>query len=210
MMKYYFNPLSPNCRKVTATIQHLGLQDRVEMQEVNPFLGQTRTPEYLAINPNGKIPALSDGDFNLWEGNAIVAYLAEQANNTDFWPTGRARIDALRWMMWESGHFNPLISTFLFENILKGMMGAGDPDATKLEQAKRDLDRYGKVLDDQLAGKSFILGTAHPTAADFSVCAVLGYAKPAQVPLDAFANIRSWMSRMDEVPAWQATAHRMG
>lgn len=209
-MQLYHLPLSPNARKVLATIAHLGLTDRVEAKVVSPFQGETRTPEFLAINPNGKIPALVDGDFKLWESNTIVAYLADKAGDTEFSPRGQAGFDALRWMMWEAAQLNPVLSVFLFENMLKGMMGAGDPDVGKLEQGAKDFERYGKVLDDQLSRRSFLLAGNKPTMADFCVCAVFGYSGPAKVPVEQFANIVAWMRRMDEVPAWAQTAHRMG
>lgn len=208
-MQLYHNPLSPNGRKVNAAIVHLGLGDQVESKIVQPFQGETRTPEFLGINPNAKIPALVDGDFKLWESNVIMAYLGEKAGNTEFWPSGQARYDAMRWMNWEAAHFNPVVGVFLFENLLKNMMGAGDPDASKLEQASKDFERYGKVLDEALAGRSFLLGDK-PTIADFSVCAPLGYAGAAKVPVAQFPNVVAWMRRMEEVPAWAATAHRMG
>ncbi|MFV8751079.1 glutathione S-transferase family protein [Nannocystaceae bacterium ST9] len=208
-MQLYHNPLSPNGRKVLAAIAHLGLGDKVEAKVVNPFQGETRTPEFLGINPNAKIPALVDGDFKLWESNVIVAYLADKAGNTEFWPTGNARYDAMRWMTWEAAHFSTVVGVYLFENILKSMMGAGDPDANKLEQASKDFARYGKVLDEQLGDRPFLLG-GKPTVADFCVCAPLGYAGPAKVPVEQFPNLVAWMRRMDEVPAWASTAHRMG
>jgi glutathione S-transferase len=209
-MQLYNNPLSPNGRKVLAAIAHLGLTDRVESKIVSPFQGETRTPEFLGINPNAKVPVLVDGDFKLWESNAIVAYLADKAGNTEFAPKGQAGFDALRWMMWEAGHLNPVVFVFIFENMLKGMLGAGEPDIAKLDQATADFARYGKVLDEQLNGRMFLLGGNAPTIADFCTCAILAYHGPAKVPVEQFANIVGWMRRMDEVPAWAQTAHKMG
>lgn len=209
-MQLYHNPLSPNGRKVSAAILHLGLADQVESKVISPFQGETRTPEFLGINPNAKIPALVDGDFKLWESNVIVAYLADKVGNTEFSPRGQAGFDAMRWMMWEAGHLNPVLFTFIFENMLKGMMGGGDPDAGKLDQASKDFARYGKVLDEQLSGRSFLLAGDKPTIADFCVCAMFGYCGPAKIPVEQFPNIVAWMRRMDEVPAWAATAHKLG
>jgi glutathione S-transferase len=209
-MQLYHNPLSPNGRKVTATIAHLGLADQIQETVLNPFQGDTRTPDFLGINPNAKIPALVDGDFKLWESNAIVAYLADKAGNTTFWPTGQARFDVLRWMIWDAAHMQGTLGTFIFENMLKGMVGMGEPDAAKIDQAARDLARYGKVLDEQLTGRAFLLGGNEPTVADFCVCALFAYAGPAKMPIEQFPNIVAWIRRMDEVPAWAKTAHRMG
>lgn len=209
-MHLYHNPLSPNGRKVTAAIAHLGLSGKIEETVLNPFAGETRTPEFLGVNPNAKIPALVDGDFKLWESNAIVAYLADKVGNTEFWPTGQGRYDAMRWMLWEAAHFSPALGTFIFENMLKGMVGMGEPDAAKVEQASKDFARYGKVLDEALTGRVFLIGGNAPTAADFCVAALLAYAGPAKVPVEQFPNVVAWLRRLDEVPAWAQTAPKMG
>ena len=88
-MKLYTNPLSPNGRKVTTVVHHLQLQLDVEVVDLSK--GAQRTPEYLAINPNGAIPALVDGDLKLWESNAIAAYLADTSGDRSFFPEGAAR-----------------------------------------------------------------------------------------------------------------------
>jgi glutathione S-transferase len=78
MMKLYTFPPSPNARKVAAVIAHLHLTD-IEHSLIRLQKGEHRHPDYLAINPMGKVPALRDGDLLLWESNAIAQYLAERA-----------------------------------------------------------------------------------------------------------------------------------
>ena len=154
-MKLYINNLSPNSRKVTAVASHLNLD--CEIVTVDFGKGENRTPEFLAINPNGKIPALQDGDFSLWESNAIMGYLCSKTD-TELWPKGNARYDINRWMHWELAHWGRWISSYAFETFLKGMLGLGDPDQKAMDEATGFITKFGKVLDDHLATRNYLVG----------------------------------------------------
>src|SRR4051812_45106053 len=105
-MKLYSNSLSPKCRKVLAFAKYLGLKLEVETMDVRN--NSTKEPAYLAMNPNGKIPTLMDGDKPVWESNVIMAYLASK-NDSTAWPKSDARYEIMKWMSWESCHFAPAI-----------------------------------------------------------------------------------------------------
>ncbi len=95
MMTYYGVIGSPNSRNVEAVINHTGLP--VERKYLGFFDGDLKTPEYLALNPNGKVPSLTDGDFVLWESNAIMQYLADKAGDAALFPKDlRQRADVVR------------------------------------------------------------------------------------------------------------------
>ena len=105
MMKLYGFPHSPNTWKVRAVAAHLGL--RLDFEFVDLTKGQSRTPAFLALNPTGRTPALVDGDFKLWESNAIMQYLASRTTNS-LWPDeARARADIMRWQSWQLAHWGP-------------------------------------------------------------------------------------------------------
>ena len=204
-MKLYLNPLSPNCRKVSAVAQHLELEAEIVL--VDFAQGENRTPEFLAINPNGKVPALADGDLCLWESNAIMGYLCSK-KGTDLWPKSNSRYDILRWMNWELAHWGRWISSYGFETFLKGMLKLGDPNEEAMAEAAGFIARFGKVLDDHLANKSWLVGDKL-TIADFAVGSHLTYRIPAKLPLDGFKNILAWEQRLNEIPAWRETAPKM-
>ena len=87
-MKYYFHPVSPNCRKTTALLDFLCLEaDRII---VDLPKGEQMKPLFLAVNPNGMVPTLSDGETVLTESNVIMMYLAENADS-DIWPQDSAK-----------------------------------------------------------------------------------------------------------------------
>src|SRR5580698_8936994 len=98
-MKLYSVHNSNNCRRANATILHLGLD--VELVEMN--MADMKKPDYLALNPNGKVPTLVDGEFKLWESRAIMQYLASKKPGTSLWPNDpKKQADITRWQFWES------------------------------------------------------------------------------------------------------------
>ena len=103
MKLYYSDTLNP--RKACAVARYLN--SPVEFVHVDLAKGEHKTPDYLAINPNGKVPALTDGDLKIWESNAIMCHLARKAGS-DLWPRdddAPARSDALADL--EFGAFHP-------------------------------------------------------------------------------------------------------
>src|SRR5207253_150811 len=103
-MKLYGFPPSPNTWKVRAVAAHLGIP--LELELVDLVKGASHSPDYLAINPTGRTPTLVDGDFKLWESNAIMQYIASQKPNS-LWPNNaRAQADIARWQSWQLAHFS--------------------------------------------------------------------------------------------------------
>ena len=121
-MQLYGFPPSPNTWKVRAVAAHLALP--LEFVFVDLAAGQSRTPEYLALNPTGRTPVLVDGAFVLWESNAIMQYLASRTPNS-LWPDdARRRADIMRWQSWQLAHWGtkacePVIAERLVKRILK-------------------------------------------------------------------------------------------
>jgi glutathione S-transferase len=137
-MKLYTNPMSPNVRRVRLTAAVLGLQ--LEEKKLDFAKGEQKNPEYLALNPNGAVPTLVDGDFVLTESRAIMQYLASKKPEMGLLPRDeQVRADVTRWQFWDSSHFSPQIGTVVFQRILKPMMGMGQlpPFRRRIEQASR-------------------------------------------------------------------------
>ncbi|HMI82840.1 MAG TPA: glutathione S-transferase family protein [Polyangiaceae bacterium] len=202
-MKLYMNSLSPNVRRVRLTAAVLGLQ--LEEKKLDFAKGEHKNPEFLALNPNGAVPTLVDGDFVLTESRAIMQYLASKKPESGLLPRdAQAQADVTRWQFWDSSHFSPQLGTLAFQKILKPMMGIGEPDAAKVEEALVNFRRFADVLDKRLDGKRYVVGDSM-TVADLTLASSLMYAKQCEVPLAEFPNIQAWFSRMSDMEAWKKT-----
>jgi glutathione S-transferase len=201
-MDFYTNPASPNCRKVDAVAKQIGLELNIKVIDVRK--GENRAPAFLAINPNGKVPALVDGDVKLWESNAIQCYVASK-KESDLWPKSNLRYDIMRWQSWELAHFGAAARALIFQRVVKQLLGLGATDAVRCEEEEANFKRFAAVLDGQLKGKRFLVGD-QLTLADFCVASSLTYAEPARLPLGEFAQVRRWLSALDEQPGWRASA----
>jgi glutathione S-transferase len=204
-MKLYHNPLSPNVRRVRLTAAVLGIE--LEEKRLDFAKGEHKNPEYLALNPNGAVPTLVDGDFVLTESRAIMQYLASKKPESGLVPRDEAaRADVTRWQFWDASHFSPQLAAMAFEKLLKGMMGLGEPDAGKIQEALNNIRRFGAVLNKRLEGRQYIVGSAL-TVADLTIASSLMYAKQAEVPIAEFPNVQSWFSRMSELDGWKKTSN---
>ncbi len=208
-MKLYHHPFSSNARKAVMTAKLLG--SPVELVFVNLAKGEQKTPEYLALNPNGRVPTLVDGDYALWESYAIMTYLAdkspEKAANTLYPTSARARADVHRWLFWAAHHLSPTIGTLNFENMLKKMFGQGDPDPAVVARAERDLRVLATVLDSHLSNRTWLSGEGL-TLADVAVACPLMSTVPARLPVTDFANLQAWFTRVQALDAWKETNPR--
>jgi len=197
MKLYYFESLNP--RKACAVARHLN--SPVEFIRVDLARGEHKRPEFLALNPNGKVPVLQDGTRTLWESNAIMCYLADAAGS-DLWPHDARQVDVLRWLSWDAHHFTRHAGTLYFEHIIKPNLGMGKADTAAVADATNYFKVYARVLDDHLSGRSFLVGDAL-TVADFAVAITLPYAEAARLPLAEFPEIQRWHARLSQLPAWR-------
>jgi glutathione S-transferase len=203
-IELYVFPPSPRAFKVMALAEHLGLDVTIRMTDL--LKGEQKTPQYAAMNPNMRMPTLKDGDYVLWESEAILQYLAGEKPDSGMLPQDeRGRLDVTRWQFWDLHHWDPHCATFLFENILKPMvLKAGDPDQAALAKGGELFHRSAAVLDGQLKGKRWVTGDKL-TVADFGLGAPLNYAEMAHLPLEPYGEIRRWFAALAALPAWQKT-----
>jgi glutathione S-transferase len=198
MKLYYFE--TPNPRKPCALAKYLG--SPVEFVKVDLSKGAQKDPAFLAVNPNGKVPALQDGEVKLWEGHAIMAYLALKAGS-DLWPRDPLRqIEVIKWLNWDTAHFSRHAGRLLFNRFIKPSFSLGDPDPAEIEDATGFFKVFAGVLDAHLVGKKHILGDSL-TIADFAVASFLPSAERAQLPLEGFDEIRRWHNALMELEAWR-------
>jgi glutathione S-transferase len=201
-MKLYFDPVTVNCRKVLAGFDLMGAQ--YEHAKVDYFGGGHKQPDYLAINPNAQLPALVDGDFVLWESNAILQYVADKNGVTSAYPKDlKTRSDISRWHLWEANQWFPTCYTYLVENVVKPILGA-QPDSAVLEAQEPKFHQLAGILDQRLADQPWLCGQA-VTIADIAVAAPMHLHRFQKLPLESHANLRRWMDRLEALPCWQRT-----
>ncbi|MEM9089235.1 MAG: glutathione S-transferase family protein [Cyanobacteria bacterium P01_F01_bin.53] len=202
-MKLYFFPPSPNSRRAHAVALHLNLPSDFKL--VNLQAGEQRTPEFLKLNPTGRIPVLQDRDFILWESNAIMQYLASQVETT-LWPNDvKSRADIMRWQSWQLSHWAKDCQPIQFERSVKQVLNMGEPDEKVIARATDIFHAEATVLNEHLATREYLVNDTL-TLADFAVASDLTYAAIAQFPLENYPHIRNWYARIEGLPAWQQTA----
>lgn len=203
-MKLYLNVRSPNVQRVRFTAAVLGIE--LEEKPIDFTKGEHKSPEFLALNPNGAVPTLVDGDFVLTESRAIMQYLAAQKPESGLLPRDeKQRADVSRWQFWDGSHFSPQVAALVFERVLKNAFGLGEPNPAKIEESLVNVRRFAAVLDKRLEGRRYIVGDAL-TLADLTIASTLMYAKQADVPIAEFANVAAWFSRVTALEAWKKTS----
>lgn len=208
-MRLYHSAWSSNARRAVMTALHLAplLERPVTLEDVDLAKGAQRAPEFLRLNPNGKVPVLVDGDFVLTESCAIMQYLAECAPGQTLWPSNpQARADVSRWMFWCAGEFMPPVSALNWENWVKVMMGMGEPDADRVARAESDLREKAAILDAHLAKRDWVCGN-QLSLADLALAAPLMHTDAARLPITDLPHLAAWSARMHQLPAWQQTEH---
>jgi glutathione S-transferase len=204
MFTLYTTPLSANGRKVLAVCRHLGLEPETRL--VNVYKGEGRTPEYLAVNPQGKIPVLVDCDLTLSESNAILEYVSEAYAECRLWSREpKHRADISRWLFWESSQWQPVLAGILSSFVARELGLPGARVEVSVDWEEPAFQSAAAFLDAHLRGREFIVGD-ELTLADFSVAAMLMYVRHAEFPLDVFPSIDAWHARVEQVDAWKATA----
>lgn len=154
MLKIWGRANSINVQKVLWCCGELGLQyDRIDAG--NEF-GVTKTPEYRALNPNSLVPTIEDGDFQLWESNVIVRYLAQKHDPERLFPADiRTRFDAERWMDWQATVFWPALRPLFIELI---RTSPENRDAAVIARAEGLSLAAARILDTRLSDRAFLAG----------------------------------------------------
>jgi glutathione S-transferase len=186
-VKLYNVAYSGNSYKVRLLLAHLGIP--CEIIEIDILKGESRTAEFLKINPNGRTPVLDDNGFILAESNAILAYLAK---GTKFLPEDRKAFGQIfQWMFFEQYSHEPFIATSRFWLQHK----PDSPEKTALLTSKRDGGRAAlKIMEDHLAKSDFFVGDY--SIADIALFAYTHVAHEGGFPLDEFPQIRAWIERV--------------
>ena len=183
--------ITPNNRKVTAFIKHFGLD--VDIHQVSVKDKEHKSPEFLKMNPMGRIPVLDDDGFYLPEGNAILTYLARKFPETNMLPDdieGLAQVE--RWLHWQSSHLMPTMVA----------LRTGD------EQRFGKIEDLVDVLNGQLEGQDYVLGEL--SVIDFALGAFFMTKNMRDYDYSAAPNTGAWLKRLEGLKGFQQTEHKGG
>jgi GST-like protein len=198
MLKFYFNG-SPNPTKVALFLEEAGLP--YEAVAVDTRTGAQFEPEYLAINPNGKVPAIKDGDTVVFDSNAILLYLAEKTGK--FLPPAALRGEMLSWLMFVATGVGPFTGQAVH---FKHFAPEKVPYAHNRYQF--EARRHFEILNDRLAKRQYMVGDTY-TIVDMDVW---GWARMVAFALgeDAWAKFPNLKRLVDEIGARPAAAKAIG
>lgn len=192
----YGDHLSGNCYKIELLLSYM--QKTYSFVAIDTKQKETKTPDFLAKNPNGKIPVVEFPEGNiLWESNAILFYLAE---GSEFLPNDlwfRAKI--LQWMFFEQYSHEPYIAVARYIQFYLGI-----PKDRELEYKSKKEGGYRalSVMEQHLADKLFFVGDK-ASIADISLYAYTHVAEEGGFSLDSYPHVKSWLRRMESIPNFQ-------
>lgn len=188
-MRIYGDSISGNCLKVKWVADHLG--QPYEWIETNILVGESRTPEYLAMNPAGQVPAVLLGDGRpLAQSNAIILYLAEGSALIP--PDAYDRARMLEWMFWEQYSHEPYVAVARFQVRYLGKP-VSDLEPRLVERANAALQR----LEDGLSASSFLVGET-VTLADVALVAYTRLAHEGGFDLGRYPRVQAWVKRVEQ------------
>lgn len=200
MLRLLGRASSINVRKVLWTFGELEVPFTHE--DVGAHPEELRTAGYLALNPNGKVPVLVDGDFVLWESNAVCRYLAARENRDDLLPNDpKARALVEQWMDWQTTDLN-VSWRYAFLGLVRNHPAYRDPDA--IAASVVEWNRHMRMLEERLARTGAYVTGDRFTIADV----VLGLStlrwKGTPIERAALPSIDAWFARITARPAFVA------
>ena len=206
MLKIYYAPLSTAASRVRMCAEAIGLD--YEPIAVDLRRGEQRSADYLEINPFGKVPAIDDDGFYLFESNAIMKYLCCKSGS-DLYPDsceGRAIVD--QWCDFAASLLGPAYGRVMFNRLFAPAMGAPIDEAS-LADGLRFVERYLPVIDARLDASDYIAGTSL-TIADLAVLTTIDPSEAVDIELSTFAALSTWREKLRAQPFYRAVHNFYG
>ncbi|MCC3304023.1 glutathione S-transferase family protein [Sneathiella sp. HT1-7] len=191
---------TPNGRKVSILLEELGLP--YEVKPIDITAGDQKTPEFLAISPNGRIPAIVDHDtgVRMMESGAIMLYLAKKAGGKLIPSDDVGYWQMMEWLMWQMGGLGPMAGqTHHFVRFNPGK--APYAEERYLNEVKR---LYG-VLDTALSERDYVAGEY--SVADIAIWPWISRFEWQTIDLNQYPNVKDWYNRIAGRPAVQKGYH---
>ena len=190
-----YGAMASRAHRTVWMLKELGLPFE---HELTPFMdGSTRKPDFLAINPNGRVPVLNDGGFIVYESMAINLYLARKYGGA-LAPAGlHEEAHATQWSFWV---VTEVEKPLLFASANRALFAQDQRDEEQAQMAITKLDRPFKVLDAHLSRQPHLLGERF-TVADLNVATVMDLAPQCGIALADWPHVQAWHQRCLDRPA---------
>lgn len=200
MLEVLGRATSGNVQKVLFLLEELGVPYK-RHDYGKTFEGTTLTAEYKALNPTQKVPTLRDGDLHVWESHTILRYIANVQDASALYPRDPAeRSQVERWMDWTLASLNVAY--------LAGFKEVKLPPEAQTEAATKLLTAELSLLDEHLAGKTWVAGEAF-SLADICLAPLVRRCLKFPHKKPELTQLRQWMARIEQRPAF-ATAVAAG
>jgi len=197
MLKIWGRASSNNVQKVTWCCDELGVP--YERVDVGGNFGGTDTPEYRAMNPNGLVPTVQDGDLTLWESNAIVRYLSVRHGAGGLWPEDPARRAlADRWMDWQMGTFWAAFRV-AFLGLTRPGFGASEGEIS--DSIERTAEALA-ILDEHLSRTEYVGGESF-TMGDVTLGPGVYRWLNVEIERPSLPHLEAWHERLAQRPAYR-------
>lgn len=189
--------MSPNTRRAQLALEESGIP--YELVPVDLMTGEQRKPDYAALNPTMRVPTLVDGDYRLWESNAILEYIAARAPESGLAPRdAQERAEVSRWMFMNAAHLAPA-QAHIFAHTMRLPEDQRIPKL--VETGRAEVDRCLGPLNAYLEGREFIIDRL--TIADLSIAASLAFAPMLGIDLSKYPHVQGWLERVRARPAFK-------
>ncbi len=200
MIDFYYWP-TPNGHKITLFLEEAGLDYMIKPVDIGK--GDQFKPEYLAISPNNKMPAIVDhapadggAPISMFESGAILLYLANKTGRFLLQDL-RGRVQVNEWLFWQMGGLGPMTGQYGHFNVY-----APEKIPYAIERYTKEAERLLGVLDRRLEGRAFIAGDDY-TIADMAAYPWISPYDKAPIDLAPFAEVRRWHAAIAARPATQ-------
>lgn len=196
MITIYGSPKSSSGRCFW-TLEEIGLE--YATKSIDFQAKEHKSAEFLKVNPNGKVPVLTDGDYKIWESMAINMYLCDEYRPELLGQTSKERGLSYQWSIWALGDLQtPLIDIF----IQLVFVPEERRDLSKIEKAKEKLPALLDTLENTLKESKYLTGDSF-TLADLNTASVVHICEHIKFDLSDYSHIKSWLKMIDERPAFQ-------
>ncbi|MDG0816258.1 glutathione S-transferase family protein [Bdellovibrio svalbardensis] len=196
MIEVYGSPRS-SAGRVYLMLEELGLKYKTMPMDMKNK--EHKSPEFLALNPNGKVPCLKENDYVIWESIAINQYLAEKYMPEMLGSTPEEKGHVAQWSVWAMTELQPPLVDILIQMIF---VTEDKRNHSVIEKAKEKIPGLMNILNQALTNKDYLVGGKF-SVADINMASVVSILTHLHMDVSPYKNVQHWMEKMNSRPAFR-------